>query len=113
MILNFLKPHKIFKMAAPIPPMLKYSIGHNFLNSPPILIKFVSKFMDCKVLYFEAQCALRLRSPLTSSHVFLLIDTVRLCSPEYIEDNCIFRQGHKTLRTRNPVHAMKIYVMED
>ena len=37
-------------MVAPIPPMLKYSIVHNFLNSLPILIKFVSKFMVCKVL---------------------------------------------------------------
>ena len=51
-------------MAAPIPPMLKYSIVHNFLNSPPILIKFVSTFMFCKVLYFKAQYALRVRSPL-------------------------------------------------
>ena len=41
-------------MAVPIPPMLKYSIDHNFLNSPSILVKFVSKFMDCEVLYFEA-----------------------------------------------------------
>ena len=45
--------------------MLKYSIVHNFLNSPPILIKFVSKFMVCKVLYFEAQYAVWLRSPLS------------------------------------------------
>ena len=51
-------------MAAPIPPMLKYSIAHNFLNSPPILIKFVSKFMVCKVLHFKVQYVLRLRSPL-------------------------------------------------
>ena len=43
--------YQIFKMAAPIPPMLKYSTYHNFLHSPPILIRFVSKFMDCKVLY--------------------------------------------------------------
>ena len=50
-------------MAAPI-PMLKYSIVRNFLNSPPILIKFVSKFIVCKVLYFKAKCVLRLRSPL-------------------------------------------------
>ena len=38
------------------------SVVHNFLNSPLILIKFVSKFMVCQVLYFEAQYALRLRS---------------------------------------------------
>ena len=56
-VLNFSKPHYIFKMAAPIPSMLKYSTDHNFLNSPPILIKFVSKFMDCNVLNFEAQHA--------------------------------------------------------
>ena len=48
-------------MAAPIPPMLKYSVVHNFLISLPILIKFVSKFMFCKELYFETQYALRLR----------------------------------------------------
>ena len=51
-------------MAAPILSMLKYSIVHNCLNSPPILIKFVSKFMVCKVLHFEERAALRLRSPL-------------------------------------------------
>ena len=51
-------------MAAPIPWMFKYSIIRNFLNSPPILITLVSKFMVCKVLYFEAQYALGLRSPL-------------------------------------------------
>ena len=64
MILKFLKPYEIFKMAAPIPPTLKYSIVRNFLNSPPIFIKFVSKFNVCKVLYFKAKYALRLRFPL-------------------------------------------------
>ena len=61
-------------MAAPIPPMLKYSIVHNVLNSPPILIKFVLKFIVCKVLHFEAQFALRLHSPLikTSFNTFVL-----------------------------------------
>ena len=54
-ILIFMKPHKIFKMAAPIPPMLKYSTVYNLLNFPPILIKFESKFIVCKVLYFKAQ----------------------------------------------------------
>ena len=42
-------------MAAPIPPMLKYSIVYNLLNFPPILIKFMSKFIVCKVPYFKAQ----------------------------------------------------------
>ena len=51
-------------MAAPIPPKLKYSIVLNVLNSPPILIMFVSKFMVCKALYFEVQYVLKLRSPL-------------------------------------------------
>ena len=51
-------------MEVPIPPMLKYSIVYNLLNFPPILIKFVSKFIVCKVLYFKAQYLLRLRSPL-------------------------------------------------
>ena len=51
-------------MAASIPPMLKYSIVHNLLNFPPILIKFVSKIIVCKVLYLKAQYLLRLRSPL-------------------------------------------------
>ena len=64
-ILNFMKPHLIFKMAAPISLMLKYSIVYNF-NFPPILIKFVSKFIFCKLLYFKAQNLLRLRSPFNS-----------------------------------------------
>ena len=51
-------------MAAPIPPMLKYSIVYNLLSFPPILIKFVPKFIVCKVLYFKAHYILRLRSPL-------------------------------------------------
>ena len=42
-------------MAVPIPPMFKYSTVHNFLNSPTILIKFVSKFMVGDVLHFKAQ----------------------------------------------------------
>ena len=32
-------------MAAPIPQMLKYSIVLNFLKSPQILIKFISKYI--------------------------------------------------------------------
>ena len=51
-------------MAAPIPPMLKYSIVYNLLNFPPILIKFVSEFIVCKVLYFKAQNLLGLHTPL-------------------------------------------------
>ena len=51
-------------MAAPIPPMLKYSVVYNLLNCPPIVIKFESKLIVCKVLYFKAQYFLRLRSPL-------------------------------------------------
>ena len=44
---------------------------HNFLNSPPILIKFVSKFMVRKVLYFEAKYTVWLRSPLRHNmHLF-------------------------------------------
>ena len=64
-ILIFMKPHLIFKMVAPIPPMLKYSIVYSLLNFQPILIKFVSKFIVCKVLYFKAQYLLWLRSPLS------------------------------------------------
>ena len=66
-------------MAAPIPPMLKYSVVYNLLNFPPILIKYVSKFIVCKVLYFKAQYLLRLRSSLIipfwcqSFFVFFLI----------------------------------------
>ena len=47
---------------------------HNFLNrnSPRILIKFVSKFMVSKVLYFEAQYALRLHSPLSDTGMLYL-----------------------------------------
>ena len=51
-------------MAAPISPMLKYSIVYNLLNFPPILIKIMSKFIVYKVLYFKAQNLLRLCSPL-------------------------------------------------
>ena len=54
----------MFKMAAPIPPMLTYSLVYKLLNFPPILIKFVSKYIVCKVLYFKAQYRLRLHSPL-------------------------------------------------
>ena len=50
--------------------MLKYSIVYNLLNFLPILIKFVSKFIVCKVLYFKAQYLLRLRSPLRVSQTF-------------------------------------------
>ena len=56
-------------MAAPIPPMLKYSIVYNLLNFPPILIKFVSKSIVCKVLYFKAQYLLRLCSPLNPNTI--------------------------------------------
>ena len=52
-------------MAAPNPPMLKFSTVYNLLNFPTIMIKFVSKCIVCKVLYFKAQYLLRLRSPLT------------------------------------------------
>ena len=51
-------------MAAPIPPKLEYSNVYNLLIFPPILIKLVSKFIVCKVLYFKAQSLLRLCSPL-------------------------------------------------
>ena len=51
-------------MAALIPPILKYSIVYNLLNFPPILIKFVSEFIVCQVLYFKAQYLVGLRSPL-------------------------------------------------
>ena len=61
-------------MAAPIPPMLKYSVVHKYLNSPPILIKFASKFLVSKVLYFEAQNALRLRSFPFKMDVNLLVE---------------------------------------
>ena len=37
---------------------IQNSIVHNLLNSSLILINFVSKFMVCKVLYFEAQYVL-------------------------------------------------------
>ena len=50
---------------APIPPMLKYSVGYNLLNFTPILIKIMLKFIVCKVLYSKAQYLLRLRSPLS------------------------------------------------
>ena len=52
-------------MAVPIPPMLKYSVVYNSLNSWPILIKFASKCMVYEALYFAVQYALRLHSPLS------------------------------------------------
>ena len=64
MIFKILWTSLNIQKAAPIPPMLNYSNVHNFLNSPPILIKSLSKFMVCKALYFETQSALKLRSPL-------------------------------------------------
>ena len=69
-ILFFMKPHYIFKMAAPVPPLLKYLIVHNLLNFPSILIKFVSKFTVCKVLYFKAQYLLWLRSPINTEQIY-------------------------------------------
>ena len=60
-------------MAAPIPPMLKYSIVYNLFIFPPIFIKFVSKFIVCKVLYFKAQCLLRLRSRYIDGVLFYII----------------------------------------
>ena len=69
-ILVFMKPHYIFKMAAPIPSVLKYSIVYNLLNVPPILLKFVSEFIVCKNLYFKAQYLLGLHSPLMCSPYF-------------------------------------------
>ena len=52
-------------MAASISPMFKYSIVYKLLNFPLIWIKFVSKFIVCRALYFKAKYLLRLRSPLT------------------------------------------------
>ena len=54
-------------MAASIPLMLKHSVVQNFLNSLPILINFVSKFIFSKVPYVKAQYSLRLRSSLKDS----------------------------------------------
>ena len=65
-------------MGAPIPPMLKYSVAYNLLNFPLILIKFVSKFIVCKALYFKAQYLLRLHSPLKVLIVLGFIDTSTL-----------------------------------
>ena len=86
--LKFLKLHWIFKMAAPIQAMFKYSIVRNFLNSPPILIKYVSKFMVRKVLYFEAQYALRLRSPLRFKRKLQIFDTESLFQIMIFTNSC-------------------------
>ena len=60
-------------MAAPIPPVLKYSSVHNFINSPPILTKVVPKFIDLKGFYFKAQHFLKLRYPLINAeHSFIV-----------------------------------------
>ena len=53
----------MFKMAAPIPQMLKYV--YNLLNFQSIWIKFVTKFFVFKVIYFKTQYLLGLRSPLS------------------------------------------------
>ena len=58
-------------MVTPIPPIFKYSIVYNSLNFPPILIKFVSKFIVCKVLYYKAQYILRLCSPLNVKWILI------------------------------------------
>ena len=63
-------------MAAPIPPMLKYSVVYNSLNFLPILIKFVSKFIVCKVLYSRAQYLLRLGSPLIKPNFAYEVDQI-------------------------------------
>ena len=44
---------------------------YHLLNFPPILIKFVSKFIVWKVLYFKAQYLLRLHSPLIKRYHFM------------------------------------------
>ena len=54
-------------MAATIPPMLKYSIAYNLFKFPLILIKCVSKFIVCIVLYFKEQYLLRFCSPLSEA----------------------------------------------
>ena len=79
-------------MAAPIPPMSKYSIVYNLLNFPLILIGFVSKFIVCKVLYFKAQCLLRLCSPLTTQFtVFTLnIGTLQIFTITILKCKCPF-----------------------
>ena len=78
MILNFFETSLNIQNCGAIPPMLKYWIVHYFLNSPLILIKFVSKFVVCKVVYFEAQCALRLRSPLTFMAIKIMLKTIKI-----------------------------------
>ena len=59
-------------MAAPIPPMLKYSIVYNLFNFPPILIKFVSKFIVCEILYFKALYHLRVPFNAVKTNDYLL-----------------------------------------
>ena len=73
-------------MVAPIPPMLKYSIAYNLLNFPLILIKFVSKFIVCKVHFFKAQYILRLRFPLSSMICYSYIAEPVLL-PELVRHN--------------------------
>ena len=75
-------------MAAPIPPMLKYSVVYNLLNCPPIVIKFESKFIVCKVLYFKAQYFLRLQSPVERRGAVVKRRTRDREEPGSIPTNC-------------------------
>ena len=79
-------------MVAPILLMLKYSIAYNLLNFPPILIKFVLKFIVCKVLYFKAQYLLRLHSPLTFMENQPLLWHLKACWTEGQMDEWINKQ---------------------
>ena len=84
-------------MAAPIPPMLKYSIVYNLLNFPPILIKFVSKFIVCKVLYFKAQYLLRLRSPLSGKDTLIRISAIVFAMETLFVPHPVCFHTHQTI----------------
>ena len=83
-------------MAAPIPPMLKYSMVCNLLNFPLILIKFESKFIVCKTLYFKAQYLLMLRSPLNQELLKMMIFSMTglaKCCITFAYLQCLFHLG--------------------
>ena len=88
-------------MASRIPPMLKYSIVHNFLNSPPILIEFVSKFIVCLVLYALLVLEVSLKnccSPLT-----IVIMLLKKCNLQ-LKIVAVF--GNKVLNIRSSRFAV-------
>ena len=52
--INLCNRSKYSKWQRPFHQFFSHLIAHNFTIFPLILVKFVLKFMSCKVVYFEA-----------------------------------------------------------